>query len=89
MIVEQWYLWQIWHYLTIIFRKFSVFLNIKINHSGAVSVGANESITLAESSTSAISDTLAPSSAKEITIPAKKIKMSHLPETEEPKIINC
>ncbi|CAH1993887.1 unnamed protein product [Acanthoscelides obtectus] len=50
---------------------------------GAVSVGANESITLDGASTSAISDTLAPLSAKEITIPAKKIKMSHLPETEE------
>ncbi|CAH1957645.1 unnamed protein product [Acanthoscelides obtectus] len=66
-----------------IFKKYQVFLNIKINHSGAVSVGANESITLAEFSTSAISDTLAPSSAKEMTIPAKKTKMSHLPETEE------
>ncbi|CAH2001648.1 unnamed protein product [Acanthoscelides obtectus] len=53
---------------------------------GAVSVGANESITLAESSTSAISDTLAPSSAKEITIPAKKIEKSHLPETETQKL---
>ncbi|CAH1971060.1 unnamed protein product [Acanthoscelides obtectus] len=66
-----------------IFKKYQVFLNIKISHSGAVSVGANESMTLAESSTSAISGTLAPSSAKEITFPSKKIKMSHLPETEE------
>ncbi|CAH2015456.1 unnamed protein product [Acanthoscelides obtectus] len=52
-------------------------------YCGTVSVGANESIILAESSTSAISDTLAPSSAKEITTPAKKINMSYLPETEE------
>ncbi|CAH2014047.1 unnamed protein product [Acanthoscelides obtectus] len=32
MIVEKWYLWQIWNYLTIIFRKFSSSINGRKKH---------------------------------------------------------